>query len=78
LPGLSHRTGHGIGLDVHEPINLVHGEKTKLAAGMCFSNEPGLYLPGQFGVRHEDCFYMMPNGPQYFTQPPQSLDDPIG
>jgi Xaa-Pro dipeptidase len=78
LPGLSHRTGHGIGLDVHEPINLVHGEKTKLAAGMCFSNEPGLYLPGQFGVRHEDCFYMTPNGPQYFTQPPQSLDDPIG
>ncbi|MBC7522168.1 MAG: aminopeptidase P family protein, partial [Sandarakinorhabdus sp.] len=44
LPGLSHRTGHGIGMDGHEPVNLVHGEATPLAAGMCFSNEPGLYL----------------------------------
>ncbi|MDQ2879652.1 MAG: Xaa-Pro peptidase family protein, partial [Pseudomonadota bacterium] len=43
LPGLSHRTGHGIGLDGHEPVNLVHGETTRLAAGMCFSDEPGLY-----------------------------------
>lgn len=51
LPGLSHRTGHGIGLDGHEPVNLVHGEMTLLAEGMCFSDEPGLYLPGKFGVR---------------------------
>ena len=50
LPGLSHRTGHGIGLDGHEPVNLVHGETTALAPGMCFSNEPGLYIPGQ--LRH--------------------------
>ena len=42
LPGLSHRTGHGIGMDGHEPVNLVHGETTPLAAGMCFSNEPGI------------------------------------
>ncbi len=78
LPGLSHRTGHGIGLDVHEPVNLVHGEATPLAAGMCFSNEPGLYFPGSFGVRVEDCFYMTDRGPRYFTQPPPSLDQPFG
>lgn len=47
LPGTSHRTGHGIGLDGHEPVNLVHGEMTKLAPGMCFSNEPGIYIPGE-------------------------------
>src|SRR5690606_4505325 len=51
LPGTSHRTGHGIGMEGHEPVNLVHGETTPLAAGMCFSNEPGIYLPGQFGIR---------------------------
>ena len=78
LPGLSHRTGHGIGLDVHEPVNLVHGEKTPLAPGMCFSNEPGIYFPGKFGVRIEDCFYMTDRGPQFFTQPPSSLDKPVG
>ncbi len=78
LPGLSHRTGHGIGLDVHEPVNLVHGETTPLDVGMCFSNEPGLYLPGAFGVRIEDCFYMTPSGPRYFSTPPPSIDDPFG
>ncbi|PKP98092.1 MAG: peptidase [Alphaproteobacteria bacterium HGW-Alphaproteobacteria-13] len=78
LPGLSHRTGHGIGLDVHEPVNLVHGETTPLAAGMCFSNEPGLYLPGKFGIRLEDCFYMTASGPRYFSEPPKSIDKPFG
>ena len=78
LPGLSHRTGHGIGLDVHEPVNLVHGETTPLAPGMCFSNEPGIYLPGKFGIRIEDCFYMTEQGPRFFTQPPSSLDKPFG
>ncbi len=78
LPGLSHRTGHGIGLDGHEPVNLVHGEETPLAAGMCFSNEPGLYLPGKFGVRLEDCFHMTADGPRWFSVPPLSLDMPIG
>ena len=77
LPGLSHRTGHGIGMDGHEPINLVHGESTKLAAGMCFSNEPGLYLPGKFGVRLEDCFYMTDAGPRWFSEPPKSIDAPV-
>ncbi|WP_337190900.1 Xaa-Pro peptidase family protein [Qipengyuania algicida] len=78
LPGTSHRTGHGIGLDGHEPVNLVHGETTKLAAGMCFSDEPGIYIPGEFGIRIEDCFHMTESGPRWFSTPPRSLDDPIG
>ena len=78
LPGLSHRTGHGIGLDGHEPVNLVRGERTALAAGMCFSDEPGLYLPGKFGVRLEDCFHMTETGPKWFSEPPRSLDQPLG
>jgi Xaa-Pro dipeptidase len=77
LPGLSHRTGHGIGLDGHEPVNLVHGETMPLAAGMCFSDEPGLYLPGKFGVRLEDCFHMTPKGPAWFSTPPPSIDRPF-
>jgi Xaa-Pro dipeptidase len=77
LPGTSHRTGHGIGMEVHEPINLVHGETTPLAAGMCFSNEPGIYIPGKFGIRLEDCFHMIAAGPKYFTQPPPSIDRPF-
>ncbi len=78
LPGLSHRTGHGIGMDGHEPVNIVKGESTPLAAGMCFSNEPGIYLPGQFGVRLEDCIHMTDSGPAWFTVPPESLEKPIG
>lgn len=77
LPGLSHRTGHGIGMDGHEPVNLVRGEMTRLAAGMCFSNEPGLYLPGRFGVRLEDCFHMTTDGPAWFSTPPAAIDAPI-
>ncbi|MGI4732076.1 MAG: M24 family metallopeptidase [Janthinobacterium lividum] len=77
LPGLSHRTGHGIGLDGHEPVNLVHGEATPLAVGMCFSDEPGLYLPGRFGVRLEDCFHMTATGPRWFSEPPASIDAPV-
>ena len=78
LPGLSHRTGHGIGLDGHEPVNLVRGETTPLAAGMCFSDEPGLYLPGKFGVRLEDCFHVTAAGPRWFSEPPRSIDVPLG
>ena len=77
LPGLSHRTGHGIGMDGHEPVNLVHGETTRLAPGMCFSDEPGLYLPGRFGVRIEDCFHMTASGPRWFSTPPRSIDAPL-
>ena len=78
LPGLSHRTGHGIGMEGHEPVNLVHGEATPLAPGMCFSNEPGIYLPGKFGIRLEDCFHMTARGPKWFSVPPKSLEEPIG
>ncbi len=78
LPGLSHRTGHGIGMDGHEPVNLVRGEKTPLAVGMCFSDEPGLYLPGKFGVRLEDCFHMTAAGPKWFSIPPTSIEKPFG
>jgi Xaa-Pro dipeptidase len=77
LPGLSHRTGHGIGMDGHEPVNLVRGEMTKLAAGMCFSDEPGIYIPGKFGVRLEDCFHMTAAGPKWFSLPPSSIDAPF-
>ena len=78
LPGLSHRTGHGIGMEVHEPVYLVHGETTPLAPGMCFSDEPGLYVPGKFGVRLEDCWHMTQSGPKFFTQPPPSIERPFG
>jgi Xaa-Pro dipeptidase len=78
LPGTSHRTGHGIGMEVHEPIYLVHGETTPLAPGMCFSDEPGIYIPGKFGVRLEDCWHMTASGPKFFTNPPPSIDQPFG
>jgi len=78
VPGLSHRTGHGIGMDGHEPVNLVHGEQTLLEPGMCFSDEPGLYDFNSFGVRLEDCLHITENGPAWFTVPPDSLEDPIG
>ncbi|PZQ60617.1 MAG: peptidase [Phenylobacterium zucineum] len=77
LPGLSHRTGHGIGMDGHEPVNLVRGEATKLAPGMCFSDEPGIYIPGEFGVRLEDCFYMTETGPKWFSKPSVSIERPV-
>lgn len=77
-PGLSHRTGHGIGMDGHESVNFVHGETTPLDKGMCFSNEPGIYIFNEFGVRLEDCIYMTEDGPSWFTVPPDSLDEPIG
>ena len=77
LPGLSHRTGHGIGMEGHEPVNLVHGEMTKLDVGMCFSDEPGIYIPGKFGIRLEDCFHMTAAGPRYFSTPPASVDSPV-
>ncbi len=77
-PGLSHRTGHGIGLDGHEPVNFVHGETTPLAPGMCLSNEPGIYIFGEFGVRLEDCLYMTEQGPQLFSQFSPSIDNPFG
>ena len=77
-PGLSHRLGHGIGMDGHEPVNFVRGEKTLLAPGMCFSNEPGIYIFGEFGVRLEDCLHITEDGPQLFSDLSLSIDDPFG
>ncbi|WP_439476791.1 M24 family metallopeptidase [Brevundimonas sp.] len=77
LPGLPHRTGHGIGLDIHEGPYLVKGDSTPLATGMCFSNEPMIVVPGRFGVRLEDHFHMTDAGPEWFTQPQHSLDEPF-
>lgn len=76
-PGLSHRLGHGIGMDGHEPVNFVHGETTRLAPGMCFSNEPGIYIFGEFGVRLEDCLYITEQGPQLFSTLSPSIDEPF-
>lgn len=78
LPGLPHRTGHGIGLDIHEWPYLVRGNALPLAEGMCFSNEPMICIPGEFGVRLEDHFYMTQTGPRWFTEPAFSITDPFG
>ncbi len=78
LPGLPHRTGHGIGMDVHEWGNIVRGNQRKLEAGMCFSVEPNISIVGEFGIRHEDCVYMTESGPEWFSEPCQSIDKPFG
>jgi Xaa-Pro dipeptidase len=77
VPGLPHRTGHGIGLDGHEWINLVKGNTRPMEPGMCFSNEPMVVLPGEFGIRLEDCIYITQDGPRYFSQPSPSIDQPF-
>ena len=77
LPGLPHRTGHGIGMDIHEWPYLVGSDSTPLDVGMCFSNEPMICVPGEFGIRHEDHFYMTENGPKWFTEPAHTIDDPF-
>jgi len=76
-PGLPHRTGHGIGLDIHEWPYLNWGDDTPLAPGMCFSSEPMICKYGEFGVRLEDHFYMTENGPEWFTEPSHSIDNPF-
>ncbi|WP_210432434.1 M24 family metallopeptidase [Iodidimonas gelatinilytica] len=78
VPGLPHRTGHGIGMDGHESPNFVKDEATRIAPGMCFSNEPGIYIYGEFGVRLEDCLWIAEDGPRWFSTPSASLDDPLG
>jgi Xaa-Pro dipeptidase len=77
FPGLSHRTGHGIGMEGHEPPYLVRSDTTPLEAGMCFSDEPGIYIPGEFGVRLEDCWAMTESGPKCFMPLATSIDQPI-
>jgi Xaa-Pro dipeptidase len=77
VPGLPHRTGHGIGLDGHEWTNFVKGNKTLIAPGMCFSDEPMIAIYGEFGIRLEDCLYIAADGARFFTQPSPSIDRPF-
>ncbi len=77
LPGLPHRTGHGIGMDGHEWGNMVKGNKQLIEPGMCFSVEPTIAIPGEFGVRLEDCVYMTEEGPKWFSQPSKSIQEPF-
>jgi Xaa-Pro aminopeptidase len=77
-PGLPHRTGHGIGLEGHEWTNFVKGNKTPLAPGMCFSDEPMVAIPGEFGIRLEDCVYFTDAGARFFTKQSLAIDKPFG
>jgi Xaa-Pro dipeptidase len=77
IPGCPHRTGHGIGMDGHEWGNMVLGNKLPLQAGMCFSVEPTIAIYGEFGVRIEDCAYMTPEGPKWFSVPSPAIDKPF-
>jgi Xaa-Pro dipeptidase len=76
VPGCPHRTGHGIGLDGHEWTYLVRGNKAPLEVGMCFTNEPMIVVPGEFGIRIEDDMYMTEQGAKWFTTPSPSIDQP--
>lgn len=78
LPGLPHRTGHGIGLNIHEWPYIVRNDTTVLSPGMCFSNEPMICVPDTFGIRLEDHIYMTEDGPKWFTEPAHSIDNPFG
>lgn len=75
LPGLPHRTGHGIGMSIHEGPYIVRGDKTVLAPGMCFSDEPMIVVPDSFGVRLEDHIHVTESGPAWFTEPQQSITE---
>ena len=74
----SHRLGHGIGMDGHEWPYLVGGNTQPLATGMCFSDEPGIYLPGEFGIRLEDDWHLTEHGGVLFTPQSPSLEHPFG
>jgi len=65
-----HGIGHGIGLETHEPPSLKHAD-TPLEAGMVFSMEPGLYLPGEIGIRIEDIVVLEETGPRFLTEAPR-------
>ncbi len=78
LPGLPHRTGHGIGLEIHEHPFILRGNDIKLQPGMTFSIEPMIVVPEEFGVRLEDHIYMTKEGPKWFTEPANSIENPFG
>ena len=73
----THRVGHGIGMDGHEWTYLVRGNKTKLEAGMSFSDEPGIYIPGEFGMRCEDIMVITESGAELLTGQAPSLEHPF-
>ena len=77
VPGLPHRTGHGIGLDGHEWTNFVRGNKTPLQPGMCFSDEPMIAIYGEFGIRLEDCLHITETGAKWFSEPSPAIDRPF-
>ncbi|CDZ70563.1 Putative dipeptidase PepE [Neorhizobium galegae bv. orientalis] len=77
LPGLPHRAGHGLGLEIHEEPYLVRGNATVLEPGMCFSNEPMIVFPDSFGIRLEDHIHMTDSGPQWFTEPSKGPTEPF-
>jgi Xaa-Pro aminopeptidase len=68
-----HRTGHGIGLEVHEPPYIVEGNTTALEPGMTFSDEPGIYLEGRFGVRIEDQVVVTGDGAERLNEASRDL-----
>ena len=74
----SHRVGHGMGMDGHEWPYLVRGNTLPLAPGMVFSDEPGIYIRGEFGVRVEDDMLITPTGAELFTPQSPSLENPFG
>ncbi len=77
VPGLPHRTGHGIGMDGHEWTNFVRGNTATIAPGMCFSDEPMIAIYGEFGIRLEDCLYLTDSGPRFFSTPSPAIDQPF-
>ena len=77
VPGLPHRTGHGIGLDGHEWTNFVRGNTTRIQPGMCFSDEPTIAIYGEFGIRLEDCLHVTESGPKMFTPQSPSIEQPV-
>jgi len=74
----THRVGHGMGMDGHEWPYLVRGNPTKLQANMTFSDEPGIYIRGEFGIRLEDDMHILDSGAELFTPQSPSLEDPFG
>jgi Xaa-Pro aminopeptidase len=74
----THRLGHGMGMDGHEWPYLVRGNKTKLQPNMTTSDEPGIYIRGEFGIRLEDDMHITDNGAELFTAQSPSLEDPFG
>lgn len=77
VPGLPHRTGHGIGMDGHEWTNFVKGNETVIRPGMCFSDEPMIAIYGEFGIRLEDCLYITEQGPRFFSPQSPAIDRPF-